>query len=112
MRWDLLAPKILLLLAMSSIGVLALMTVFIVREGAPFLAEVGLSNFLSTDWHPTAGAYGIALMIVGSAAVTLGALLLGVPLGLACAIVLAEMARPRLRALLKPAIEVLAGIPS
>ncbi|MFS8065089.1 MAG: phosphate ABC transporter permease PstA, partial [Byssovorax sp.] len=62
--------------------------------------------------HPTAGVYGIALMIVGSAAVTLGALLLGVPLGIACAIVLAEMAGPRLRALLKPAIEVLAGIPS
>ncbi|WP_236644135.1 phosphate ABC transporter permease subunit PstC [Sorangium cellulosum] len=107
-----LARRILMLLATSSVGFLALMTVFIFREGAPFIARIGLFGFLSTDWHPTAGIYGIALMIVGSAVVTLGALLLGVPLGLACAIVLAEMARPRLRALLKPAIEVLAGIPS
>jgi phosphate transport system permease protein len=107
-----LARRILLLLATSGIGFLALMTVFIFREGAPLIVKVGLSNFLSTDWHPTAGAYGITLMVVGSAAVTIGALLIGVPLGIACAIVLAEMARPRLRALLKPAIEVLAGIPS
>lgn len=112
MTSDMLARRVLMLLATSSIGFLALMTVFIFREGAPFIARIGLFGFLSTDWHPTAGIYGIALMIVGSAVVTLGALLLGVPLGLACAIVLAEMARPRLRALLKPAIEVLAGIPS
>jgi phosphate transport system permease protein len=51
-------------------------------------------------------------MIVGSAVVTTGALALGVPLGIACAIVLAEMAPPRLRRILKPAIEMLAGIPS
>ncbi|WP_437567743.1 phosphate ABC transporter permease subunit PstC [Sorangium sp. So ce542] len=112
MSSDMLARRILMLLATSSVGFLTLMTVFIFREGAPFIARIGLFGFLSTDWHPTAGIYGIALMIVGSAVVTLGALLLGVPLGLACAIVLAEMARPRLRALLKPAIEVLAGIPS
>lgn len=112
MSSDVLARRVLMLLATSSIGFLALMTVFIFREGAPFIARIGLLGFLSTDWHPTAGIYGIALMIVGSAVVTLGALLLGVPLGLACAIVLAEMARPRLRALLKPAIEVLAGVPS
>ncbi|WP_437965182.1 phosphate ABC transporter permease subunit PstC [Sorangium sp. So ce260] len=112
MSSDMLARRILMLLATSSIGFLALMTVFIFREGAPFIARIGLFGFLSADWHPTAGVYGIALMIVGSAVVTLGALLLGVPLGLACAIVLAEMARPRVRALLKPAIEVLAGIPS
>ncbi|WP_437608074.1 phosphate ABC transporter permease subunit PstC [Sorangium sp. So ce834] len=112
MSSDMLARRVLMLIATSSVGFLALMTVFVFREGAPFIARIGLFSFLSADWHPTAGIYGIALMIVGSAVVTLGALLLGVPLGLACAIVLAEMARPRLRALLKPAIEVLAGIPS
>ena len=102
----------LLLLALSSIAVLASITFFVFREGAPLVFKVGLGNFLGTDWHPPSGRYGIALMIVGSAVVTAGALTLGVPLGIACAIVLAEMAPPRLQRILKPAIEMLAGIPS
>ena len=104
--------RMLRLLAFSSIAALALITVFIVREGAPLIHKVGLGNFLSGDWHPTAGRYGIAYMIVGSAFVTLGALALGVPLGIACAIVLGEMAPRRVRMVLKPSIEILAGIPS
>lgn len=100
------------LLALSSIAALALITVFIVREGAPLVYRVGLSNFLSAEWRPTGGHFGIAYMIVGSAAVTLGALAFGVPLGIACAIVLGEMAPRRARLVLKPTIEVLAGIPS
>ena len=104
--------RMLRLLAFSSIAALALITVFIVREGAPLIYKVGLGNFLSGDWHPTAGRYGIAYMIVGSAFVTLGALALGVPLGIACAIGLGEMAPRRVRMVLKPSIEILAGIPS
>jgi phosphate transport system permease protein len=104
--------RALKLLALSSIVVLASITFFIFREGAPLVYRVGLGNFLSRDWHPTAGAFGIATMIAGSAAVTLGALALAVPLGLGCAIALAEMAPPILRRTLKPAIEILAGIPS
>jgi phosphate ABC transporter permease protein PstC len=100
------------LVAFTSVAVLASITFFILREGAPLIYKVGLGNFLSTDWHPTGGRYGISLMIVGSAAVTAGALALGVPLGIACAVVLAEMAPPRARQVLKPTIEILAGIPS
>jgi phosphate transport system permease protein len=102
----------LFLLATSSVVVLALITVFIFREGSPLLLRVGPGRFFGTEWHPTQGEYGIALMIVGSTVVTAGALLIGVPFGLACAIVLAEMAPARARAVLKPTIEVLAGIPS
>jgi phosphate transport system permease protein len=109
---DKIVERGLLLLALSSIAILASITFFILREGAPLIYKVGLANFFSTDWHPTAGHYGIALMIVGSAVVTAGALTLGVPLGIACAIVLGEMAPPRARQFLKPAIEILAGIPS
>lgn len=104
--------RVLLLLALSSIGILASITFFIFREGAPLVAKVGLANFFSTGWHPTSGQFGISLMIVGSVAVTAGALAFGVPLGLACAIVLAEMAPAAVRRLLKPAVELLAGIPS
>lgn len=99
-------------LATSSVVVLALITIFIFREGSPLLFRVGLSGFFSTEWHPTQGQFGVALMIVGSAVVTFGALLIGVPFGIACAIVLAEMAPARARAVLKPTIEILAGIPS
>lgn len=109
---DKLVERALLLLALSSVGVLGSITFFILREGAPLVYEVGLANFFSTDWHPTGGRYGITLMIVGSAVVTAGALVFGVPLGVACAVVLGEMAPPRLRQYLKPAIEILAGIPS
>jgi len=100
------------LLALSSIAVLAAITLFVFREGAPLIWRVGLGNFLGADWHPTAGRYGIALMLVGSAAVTGGALVIGVPLGLASSVVLAELAPPLARRVLKPTIEILAGIPS
>jgi phosphate ABC transporter permease protein PstC len=109
---DRLVERGLLLLALSSVGILGSITFFILREGAPLVYDVGLANFFSTDWHPTAGRYGISLMIVGSALVTAGALALGVPLGVACAIVLGEMAPARARQFLKPTIEILAGIPS
>ena len=109
---DQFVERCLLLLALSSVAVLASITFFILREGAPLVYHVGLANFFSTDWHPTAGRYGITLMIVGSALVTGGALAFGVPLGVACAVVLGEMAPPRVRQILKPTIEILAGIPS
>lgn len=109
---DKVVERALLLLALSSVAVLASIAFFIVREGAPLIYRVGLSNFFSTDWHPTAGRFGILFMLVGSLAVTVGALALGVPLGISCAIVLGEMAPPRARRILKPAIEILAGIPS
>jgi len=102
----------LLLLAMSSVVILALITVFIFREGGPLIIKTGFGNFFGKTWQPTNGHFGIALMVVGSAVVTAGALLLGVPFGIACAIVLAEMAPPRVKATLKPMIEILAGIPS
>lgn len=109
---DKLVERGLLLLALSSVAILVSITVFILREGAPLIFKVGFSNFFSTHWRPTAGHFGITLMIAGSAVVTAGALMFGVPLGIACAIVLGEMAPARARQLLKPAIEILAAIPS
>ncbi len=105
--------KALLLVALSAVGSLALITVFIFVEGLPILTKAGLANFLlSTHWAPTKGHFGIFAMIVSSVLATLGALSIGVPLGLACAVVLAELASPTARLILKPAIELLAGIPS
>ena len=108
-----LIERSLQLIALSAIGILALITLFIFREGAPLLYRVGPVAFLfGSRWEPLSGTFGILPMIVGSTLVTAGALGLGVPLALACAIVLAELAPARVRLVLKPTIELLAGIPS
>jgi phosphate ABC transporter permease protein PstC len=108
-----LIEKILMMLAFSAIGLLLLITVFIFREGFPIVIKSGISDFLfSTKWAPTKGHFGIFSMIISSISVTVGAMVLGVPLSLACAVTLAEFSPPRLMTILKPTIELLAGIPS
>jgi phosphate transport system permease protein len=105
--------RVLFLLALSAISSLVIITIFIFMEGLPLIFHTGLKDFIfSSHWAPTKGHFGIAAMIVSSILVTLGAMVLGVPLGLACAIVLAEFCSERLRRLLKPTLELLAGIPS
>lgn len=102
----------LLIIAFSAIFALLLITVFIFGQGVPLILKAGLKNFFSTHWAPTKGAFGISSMIAGSLMVTLGALLIGVPLGLACAIFLTEFSSKVIQKNLKPIIELLAGIPS
>ncbi|HNQ35654.1 MAG TPA: phosphate ABC transporter permease subunit PstC [bacterium] len=107
------AGRILLIIACSSVFMLAAITFFIFREGLPLIIKTGPAAFLAgRDWAPSRGLFGIRPMILSSVWITLGALLLGIPTGVACAIYLAELAGPRLRRILKPAIELLAGIPS
>jgi phosphate ABC transporter permease protein PstC len=99
--------------ALSAISGLALITAFIFKEGLPIMLRVGLGRFiLSSDWYPTEGEFGIFPMIVGSLAVTAGAMVIGVLFGLGCAVLLTQFAPPRLVSVLKPSIELLAGIPS
>ncbi len=101
--------------ALFSITSLAIITFFIFQAGLPLIFEVGLAQFLgSSTWNPggNPAQFGIAAMILGSVWVTVGAILVGVPLGLAVAIFSAELAPPRLAALIRPVIQLLAGIPS
>jgi phosphate transport system permease protein len=105
--------KILLLIAFSSISILALITVFIFGEGLPLIWKIGVKAFiLGERWVPSKGSFGILPMIVGSFLVTNGALLLGIPLGLACAIFLCEWTPPSVAIVLRPTIQLLAAIPS
>jgi phosphate ABC transporter permease protein PstC len=105
--------RVLFFLALSSISSLALITFFIFLEGLPLILHTGLEKFIaSSHWAPTKGHFGILAMIVSSILVTLGAMVLGVPLGLSCAIILAEFSPGRLKSILKPTLELLAGIPS
>lgn len=99
--------------ALSSISALAFITVFIFIEGAPIVAKTGVFNFIfGMTWAPSLGEFGILPMIIGSLSVTLGAAILGVPIGICCSIFLAEFAPAKLRNLFRPAIQLLAGIPS
>lgn len=101
------------IMALSALSALALITVFIFFEGVPLIAKVGFFNFIfGMKWAPSLGQYGIFPMIVGTVVVTLGAIILGVPIALCCSIFLAEFAPKRLSNLVRPAIQLLAGIPS
>ena len=99
--------------ASVSFVVLLAIAVFIFRDGLPAFQEIGVLDFLfGTEWRPGLEKYGILVMVVGSLQVTAGALILAVPLGIACAILLAEVAPPRVRQIMRPAVELLVGIPS
>lgn len=104
---------LLLLTALTAISGLAIITYFIFQQGIPLIAKVGLKGFIfSSEWRPTEKLFGIAPMIVGSLAVTLGAVAIGVVFGLGCAILLTQFCPSKLVSVIKPAIELLAGIPS
>lgn len=110
---DRLIKLALLVVAFSAVSVLLVITVFIFEQGLPVMFRYGLGRFLaSSDWYPTEKSFGIWPMIVGSFYVTFGALVIGVPFGLACAVVLTEFASRNVRAVVKPLVELLAGIPS
>lgn len=108
-----LSERIFFLLALSALSALALITVFIFIKGVPLIAKVGLVNFVfGMKWAPSQGYYGIFPMIVGTVSVTLGAAIIGVPIALCCSIFLAEFAPVKLGSFFRPAIQLLAGIPS
>jgi phosphate transport system permease protein len=106
---------LLLATALGALIALALITYFIFQAGVPLIAKLGIWQFLTgTSWSPTAKPpqFGILPMIVGSIWLTVGSLVIGVPLGLAVAIFMVELAPARLAAVMRPAIQLLAGIPS
>jgi phosphate transport system permease protein len=101
--------------AFFAVIVVSFILLFLLRDGFPIFTQVGILNFLlGPDWAPTAVVplYGIYPLIIGTLLVTLGAMVFAVPLSIGCAIYISELASPRMKNLLKPAIELLAGIPS
>jgi phosphate transport system permease protein len=104
---------LLFLSALVSIFIVFLIFLFTLREGLPAFQEIGLSKLLlGRVWRPGRGEFGLLPMIGGSVCATIGAIVLGVPLALGGAIFLAEVAPPRVRDVVRPAVELLAGIPS
>ena len=99
--------------ALAAILLVFLIGLFVIQQGIPALREIGISEFLfGTVWRPGNDQFGILPMIIGSLYVTLGALLFSAPLGIACAIFLAEVAPLRIRGTVRSAVELLVGIPS
>lgn len=104
---------VFLLTASTSILSVGLICIFLFANGYTALKEIGLWNFVSgTTWRPNNNLFGIFPMIIGSIYATTGAILLGVPLGIFTAIYMARFCPAGLYKLLKPAINLLAGIPS
>jgi phosphate transport system permease protein len=103
------------LTALSAILAIVFILLFLLRDSLPIFEEVGILQFLTgTTWYPTGSPpeYGIFVLIVGTVLVTLGAMVFAVPLSIGCAIYISELAPPWLKKILKPATELLAGIPS
>ena len=97
---------------LSAIVLVALIFAFLLKESLPLRKDVPLTAFLDRRWYPIEGMFGFLPLIYGSLLVTVIALVIAVPLGLATAIFLGQMATDWLRDILKPMIEILAGIPS
>ena len=101
------------LCACVSILAVILICVFLFANGIPGIAKIGpLKFFTGTTWKPGNDKYGILPMIMGSIYVTGGAILIGVPIGLLTAVYMAKFCNKKLYRVMKPATELLAGIPS
>jgi phosphate transport system permease protein len=96
----------------SVVGFVILILFFLLREGVPAFFKVSLGNLFGTRWYPASDLYGTLPLILGSVMVTFTAILIALPLGVATAVFVREVAPNWARELLKPLIEVLAGIPS
>jgi phosphate ABC transporter permease protein PstC len=91
----------------------ALIFIFVGWKAWPIVTDYGLGKFITgTVWSSSTGQFGILPLIVGSFIVTLGALALGTPLAVGTAVFLSDVASPKVRSFVRPAVELLAGVPS
>lgn len=112
-RWaEFAIEAVIRVLGFSAIGFVTLIFIFLLREGLPTFFEVRLGNLFGTQWYPTFGLFGTLPLILGSLLVTVTAIAIALPLGVATAVFVREVAPGWTREILKPMIEVLAGIPS
>lgn len=102
-----------LICACVSILAVVLICVYLFANGIPAMAEIGFTDFLfGTKWKPSSGSYGIFPMIIGSILVTGIAIIIGVPIGILCAVFMSHYCPKKLYRFVNPAINLLAGIPS
>ncbi|MGN0396759.1 MAG: phosphate ABC transporter permease subunit PstC [Candidatus Fimimorpha sp.] len=112
---EFIAEIVFIVCAFAAVAAVASITLYMIISGTPALFQVGLKDILfSTTWAPTSSdpQYGILNVILTSIVGTASAVLIGVPIGVLTAVFLAETAPKRLAAIVRPAVELLAGIPS
>jgi phosphate transport system permease protein len=110
---ELLLKSLFFACAFMFVLAVALIFVFVAWKAWPIVTDYGLGKFLTgTDWSASREKFGILPLIVGSLIVTFGALALGTPLAVGTAVFLSEVAPPKVRSVVRPAVELLAGIPS
>lgn len=108
-----LMKTVFLMSATASILAVVLICVFLFSNGIPAIFKIGVGDFLGGQlWQPSNGYFGIFPMIIGSLYVTAGSIIIGVPIGILCAMFLAKFCPDKLYQILKPAIDLMAGIPS
>jgi phosphate transport system permease protein len=89
-----------------------LISLFLIREAVPAFIKIPADSLFNTRWYPIEGMYGILPLLTGSLTITIGASLIAIPLGLLTAVYISEIAPPWTKEILKPLVEILAGIPS
>ncbi|MCL5997779.1 MAG: phosphate ABC transporter permease subunit PstC [Chloroflexi bacterium] len=95
-----------------SIIYVSLICLFLLKEGAPALFNVPLSSLFGPFWYPIEGQFALWPLLLGSLTVTIGAALIAVPLGIGTAVYISEVAPRWAKEVLKPLVEILAGLPS
>lgn len=112
-RWgEVIIESLIKIAGISTIVIIGLIFLFLLREGIPAFLDITIRELFSQRWYPIEGMYGLLPLLVGSLLVTVGAVVIALPLGLISAIYLGEIAPRWQREILKPLIEMLAGIPS
>lgn len=108
-----LAEAIFLIFASVSVGSVFIITIYMVAAGAPAIYNIGIFKFIfGAHWQPSKGIYGILPLILSSVAATFGAIIIGVPIGVLAAAFLSETASTKLSNIIRPAVQLMAGIPS
>jgi phosphate transport system permease protein len=111
--WEKIVGAVLMLFSVTALVILLLIMLFILDGGLPLFNKVSVFDFLLGDkWMPAKGLFGASQFIIAALLVTFGAVLISVPLGISCAIFLAEIAPPWAKSIVRPAIDLMAGIPS
>jgi phosphate transport system permease protein len=109
---DKLITRIIKIAGFSSIIIVLMIFLFLLREGLPALSEVALSDLFTTRWYPIESYFGILPLFSGSLLVTFISIAIAIPFGVGTAVYIAEVAPLRIKEILKPLIEILGGIPS
>ncbi|MDO9556827.1 MAG: phosphate ABC transporter permease subunit PstC [Coriobacteriia bacterium] len=105
--------SVFLVCATVAVAGVALIFVFVGVRGWPIIQDPGLGAFLfGKVWSSSAGEFGILPLVTGTFAITIGSLVLGAPLAVGTAVFLSEIASPKVRSIVRPAVELLAGVPS